>query len=77
MPTGAQFGIGFTDPANPEYDHGHCDQDRTHLANVTVGAQTPQVASPVLRVASNGQSNQRVDQMSDDVYGAKTHAVCC
>jgi hypothetical protein len=99
MPTGAQFGIGFTNPADPDYDRGHCDQDRTHLANVTVGAQTPQFARPTLRVvasnwrasaivsarsgnwltvtsgrdsAFNGQSNQRVNQISDDVYGAKT-----
>jgi hypothetical protein len=40
---------GYTNPADPEYDRGHCPQDRTHLANVTVGAQTPQFASPVLR----------------------------
>jgi hypothetical protein len=26
MPTGAQCGNGFTDPANPDYDRGHCDQ---------------------------------------------------
>ena len=46
MPTGAQFGIGFVDPSNPDYDRGHCDQDRTHLANFTVGAQTPRSAMP-------------------------------
>ena len=54
MPTGAQFGIGFIDPSNPDYDRGHCDADRTHLANFTVGAQTPAFGNAVLRtVASN------------------------
>ena len=99
MPTGAQFGIGFVDPSNPDYDRGHCDADRTHLANFTVGAQTPQFSSPALRAlasdwrvsgilnarsgswltvvsgrdnAFNGMANQRVDQVSGDVYGAKT-----
>jgi hypothetical protein len=99
MPTGAQFGIGFTDPSNPDYDRGHCDADRTHLANFTVGAQTPQFGSPALRAlasdwrvsgilnarsgswltvvsgrdnAFNGMANQRVDEVSGDVYGAKT-----
>ena len=27
-------GAGFTNPDDPEYDRGHCDQDRTHLGNV-------------------------------------------
>ena len=99
MPTGAQFGIGFVDPSNPDYDRGHCEQDRTHLANVTVGAQTPEFGNAALRVvasnwrisgilnarsgpwmsilsgrdnAFNGMANQRVDRVSDDVYGAKT-----
>jgi len=99
MPTGAQFGIGFVDPSNPDYDRGHCEQDRTHLANFTVGAQTPEFANAALRAAAsnwrisgilnarsgnwltvtsgrdnafNGMANQRVDQVSDDVYGSKT-----
>jgi hypothetical protein len=75
------------------------EADPTHLANFTVGAQTPQFRSPALcalasdwRVsgilnarsgiwlmvvsgrddAFNGMANQRVDQVSGDVYGAKT-----
>jgi carboxypeptidase family protein len=99
MPTGAQFGIGFVNPADPNYDRGHCDGDRTHLANFTVGYQTPAFGNALLRdVASNwrvsgilnarsgpwmtilsgrdnafnGMANQRVDQVSNDVYGAKT-----
>jgi hypothetical protein len=99
MPPNAQFGIGFVDPSNPEYDRGHCDADRTHLGNVTMGYSTPRVGIPLLgplasnwRVAGifsarsgsrltvlagrdnafNGQANQRVNQISDDVYGDKT-----
>jgi hypothetical protein len=94
-------GAGYTNPAEPEYDRGHCDSDRTHLANVTVGAQTPQFANAVVRAlasdwrasaivnvrsgswltvttgrtAFNGVNlgaGLRVNQLSDDVYGAKT-----
>jgi|RhiMethySRZTD1v2_1073278.scaffolds.fasta_scaffold37558_1 hypothetical protein len=99
MPTGAQFGIGFVNPADPDYDRGHCEQDRTHLANFTVGYQTPAFDNATLRTvasnwrvsgilnarsgpwmsilsgrdnAFNGMANQRVDQVSNDVYGAKT-----
>ena len=86
-------------PADPNYDRGHCDQDRTHLANVTLGYLTPMVGNPALRAivsnwrvsgivnarsgswmtilsgrdnAFNGMANQRVNQVSNDVYGAKT-----
>jgi hypothetical protein len=99
MVPNAQFGIGFTNPADPNYDYGYCEGDRTHIANGTVGYQTPTVDSPVLGAlasnwrlsgivnvrsgsrlwiisgrdnAFNGQANQRPDQISDDVYGAKT-----
>ena len=80
-------------------DKGHCDQDRTHLANVTAGWQTPQLDNKALGLlasnwrltgivsvrsgawlnittgadnALNGQLQQRPNQVSDDVYGAKT-----
>jgi hypothetical protein len=83
----------------PAYDRGHCDQDRTRLANFTVGAQRPAFGNAALRAvasnwrvsgilnvrsgpwmtilsgrdnAFNGMANQRVNQVSDDVYGAKT-----
>jgi hypothetical protein len=101
MVPNAQFGIGYINPADPDYDRGHCEGDRTHLANGTVGYVTPAVDSPVLGLlasnwrlsgivnvrsgswmtvlsgrdgAFNGQANQRVDQVSDDMYGAKTLA---
>jgi hypothetical protein len=91
-----QAGAGFTDPDNPAADRGYCDQDRTHLASLTVGAQTPDFSAALVRAlvsgwrvsgilsarsgsrlnittgrdnAFNGQSGQRVNQVSDDVYG--------
>ena len=99
MVPNAQFGVGYINPANPNYDYGHCEGDRTHLANGTVGYLTPTFDTPVLGVlasnwrlsgivnarsgswmtvlsgrdgAFNGQANQRVDQVSDDVYGEKS-----
>src|SRR5204862_1191583 len=49
-----QIASGYTNPANPDMDKGHCDQDRTHLANVTAGWQTPQLDNRALGVlASN------------------------
>jgi len=45
---------GFTNPADPDYDRGHCSTDRTHLANFTASVQTPEFVSPALRaLASN------------------------
>jgi len=49
-----QIASGYTNPDNPDMDKGHCDQDRTHLANITAGYQTPQFGNAVLRlIASN------------------------
>ncbi|NOT25082.1 MAG: TonB-dependent receptor [Acidobacteria bacterium] len=99
MVPNAQFGIGYVNPADPFYDYGHCDGDRTHLANGTVSYMTPEIANRALDIlasswrlsgivnarsgnwmtilsgrdsAFNGQANQRVDQISDDVYGEKS-----
>ncbi len=96
--TFSQIASGYTNPDDPEFDKGYCDQDRTHLASVTLGAETPEFARAALRAlatgwrasgivslqsgaridittgvdnARNGQRNQRVDKVSDDVY-AKT-----
>jgi len=93
-----QLAQGPTNPDDPAADRGHCDQDRTHLGNLAVGYQTPELDSAVLSAvgsnwrlsgilnarsgswltvttgvdrALNGQrfQEQRVDQVSDDVYG--------
>ena len=54
MGTAAQFGATYTDPTNPDNDRGYCDQDRTHIANATVGIETPQFSNAILRtIASN------------------------
>ena len=95
----AQIASGYTNPADPEMDKGHCDQDRTHLVNATAGYQVPEFDNTALRIiasnwrvsgilstrsgqwlniitgldnALNGQIGQRPNQVSDDVYGAKT-----
>ncbi len=96
-----QLAQGPINPDDPDLDRGHCDQDRTHLANFSVGVQTPDFTTPVLSAlasgwrvsgifnarsgswlnlttgsdrALNGQrfQEQRVNQVSDDVHGAKT-----
>ncbi len=94
-----QIANGYTNPNDPAFDRGHCDQDRTHIGSFTAGAQTPQFASPGLRAfasdwrvsgilsassgswlniingrdnALTGIQNQRVNQISDDVYGEKS-----
>jgi hypothetical protein len=53
MVPNAQFGIGYTNPANPDYDRGHCDADRTHIANGTVGYVTPRVSGALGALASD------------------------
>jgi hypothetical protein len=90
-------GGDYQNPADIDYDRGHCDYDQTHLTNFTIGYQTPQFSSTALRaLASDWQFSgivstrsgswltvttgvtgfnglaDRVDQVSDDVYGDKT-----
>ena len=96
-----QLAQGPTNPDDPDADRGHCDQDRTHLANLSLGYATPELGNAAMRAiasnwrisgifnarsgqwltittgtdrALNGQrfQEQRVDQISDDVYGEKT-----
>jgi hypothetical protein len=52
-----QIASGYTNPDNPDMDKGHCDQDRTHLANITAGYQTPELGNKALRILA---SNWRV-----------------
>ena len=76
-------------------DKGYCDQDKRHLASVTLSAESPSLGSGALGMlvsrwrasgivtmqsgtsidiitgrdnALNGQRNQRVNKVSDDVY---------
>ena len=97
--SGSGGGGTYANPDDLDYDRGHCDWDRTHLANLTLGYQTPEFSNAALRaLASNwrvsgivsarsgdwltvttgvtqlhryGTAN-RVNQVSDDVYGEKT-----
>ena len=48
-----QIGSGFLKPDDPSFDVGHCSQDRTHIGNVTVGAETPQFANTALRAIAS------------------------
>ena len=46
-----QIANGYTDPNNPEFDDGYCDQDYRHIGVFVAGVQTPQLARPALRAA--------------------------
>ena len=49
-----QTSAGYSDPENPEFDAGYCDQDRRQLGTLNVAYQTPEVGNGVVRaVASN------------------------
>jgi hypothetical protein len=51
--TGGTSG-GYENPADPDADRGHCDADRTHIANFTAGILTPHSDNAVLNaVGSN------------------------
>jgi len=98
-----QLAQDHADPEHPENDRGHCGSDRTHVANVSLGYETPETGRAILSAlvshwrvsgiisarsgswltvttgtdrALNGQrfQEQRVNQVSDDVYGPKTIA---
>src|SRR5882762_3967369 len=93
--TFSQIASGYTNPNDPEFDKWYCDHDRTHLASLTLSAETPGFgggalaalvsrwrASGIVTIQSgsridvitgrdnalNGQRNQRVNLVSDDVY---------
>jgi carboxypeptidase family protein len=93
--TFSQIASGYTNPNDPEFDKGYCDQDHRHLASVTLGAESPNFGGGVLGAlasrwrasgivtiqsgtridiitgrdnALNGQRNQRVNKISNDVY---------
>jgi len=51
--TFSQISTGYTKPDDPEFDKGYCDQDRTHLASITLGAETPEFARAALRALAS------------------------
>ena len=49
----SQFSAGYTKPEDPGFDRGNCTQNRSHLANLTIGVLTPQLDSAVLRAVAS------------------------
>jgi Carboxypeptidase regulatory-like domain len=65
-----QTSSGYTNPDDPSFDAGPCDQDRRHLASLTAGYEIPDVSSGVVgalashwRVTGifNGRSGDRLN----------------
>jgi hypothetical protein len=52
--TFSQISNGYTNPDDPEFDKGYCDQDRTHLATITLGAETPEFSGGALSALVSG-----------------------
>jgi hypothetical protein len=49
-----QQSAGYLKPEDPSFDAGYCDQDRTHIGSVTMGYETPELASRALNaIVSN------------------------
>ncbi|NOT24697.1 MAG: TonB-dependent receptor, partial [Acidobacteria bacterium] len=48
-----QISSGYTNPQDPSFDRGYCDQDRRHLGVVTVGYQTPTFSSAALKTLAS------------------------
>ena len=47
------IGTGWADPENPDYDFGPCASDRRHIFNMTLGAQTPDLANSLARIVAS------------------------
>jgi hypothetical protein len=47
-------GQSFQDPENPDFDRGNCTFSRRHIANVTVGVETPRLTNRALSVLASG-----------------------
>ena len=48
-----QIANGYTNPDDPAFDRGPCDQDRAHIGSFSAGAQTPQFSSRVWRAVAS------------------------
>jgi hypothetical protein len=44
-----QQSAGYLKPDDPSFDAGYCDQDRRHISTVTLGYETPEAGSRVVR----------------------------
>jgi hypothetical protein len=67
-PTGFnQISAGYQKPEDPSFDRGNCPSRRDHLANFTVGYQTPQFTNAVLRlIASDWRASGIVNARSGE-----------
>jgi hypothetical protein len=63
-----QISQGYSDPDNPEFDAGPCDQDRTHLGTLNAGYQTPEFGNGVVRALA---SNWRVSGILNARSGSR------
>ena len=65
-PTGFnQISAGYQKPEDPAFDRGNCQSRRDHVANFTVGYQTPQFANAGLRfIASDWRASGIVNVRS-------------
>jgi hypothetical protein len=68
--SGSAGGGAYANPEDPEYDRGYCDWDRTHLANLSAGYETPQLTGSVLNVLA---SNWRVTGIWTARSGRRFH----
>jgi hypothetical protein len=48
-----QQSAGYIKPTDPSYDAGYCDQDRTHVATLTTGYETPEVGNAAVRAIAS------------------------
>jgi hypothetical protein len=51
--SGSGGGGAYANPDDPEYDRGYCDWDRTHIANMSAGYETPQFPGGVLNALAS------------------------
>jgi hypothetical protein len=48
-----QLASGYTNPDDPSFDRGYCDQDRRHLGSLTVGTETPEFGNALARALAS------------------------
>lgn len=66
------LGSGYTNPQDPTFDRGLCDQDRTHLASFTFSAQTSRFRPLALR---SWASNWRISGIVSARPGASINVI--
>jgi hypothetical protein len=67
-----QISAGYSDPSNPDFDAGYCDQDRKHLGTLNMGYQTPDIGGGVAGVLV---SNWRVSGILSARSGSRLNII--